>query len=853
MLVGLGPLLGTVHPDCWPLSARFCVARSAALIGFCLGCPTVPPPHACAGSTFLSAHQQQTLDTLERHVAYFCSAEPLSSQALGRSCEKFKLLFEPSAALPNLDSSDPVTADARLAKLVADLHSGWDSYARRPRPPAKNRAPQPPPVDPNLPTDLGTCCLPAGLSCKEIFADRIKWTLPPSFNPLPFLTDPVVRAVYMDPDALRLPSREWPKLPAAQVHATRGEILRLASKWDEHQALALVPCSEVDDAEACGCFSVPKDSEFDRFIVNPSVANSRSRPYSNFTKSLAPGFLLALAHIPNDNSVIRFGADDLNEMYYTFEIPPSRAKRNCLRIRFKAHEVEHFQAFARAPCSDHYYVSLRALAMGDCMAVEFAQQSHFNVLRFVAYCMRPSQQVTYRSPAPRSATWEFLSIDDHLTAQVVSRAAWRSGQADRDTSIFAASEVAYKSVGLVQHPRKRRRDELRGVYLGAEADGETGIVGAPRCRIIVLMVLTALVARKGVASSSLLASILGLWVHVFMFRRPVLALLNQSFLDSRREPLDQIMPLHRDTVNELLALSVLGPVLQTDLRVSYTERLFAMDASPDGAGLVEATLPESVVKELWRFSEQHGFYTRLANPAADCLEDLGIDSTPAFGHTDAPAAPQCFPVGRPLAEGVVYDALELFSETDEWTAAHQAAGLRTFPGLRANDGGSPRAVLVSDFHSDAVFHELRGLALRRVVGEWHATPPAGSFQAFRRPRLRSKGQPAGCEAEASVRNDNRLARRIAFLLCLVATNGGYYSIEQPGSSVMFYLQCFVRLASLGGVLTRYCCCSFGAPFKRPRQILHKGLASRAWGSLHLRCARPLSGRRHFLFTEACCF
>ena len=507
----------------------------------------------------------------------------------------------------------------------------------------------------------------------------------------------------MYPDALRLPSREWPKLPAAQVPASRSEILRLAGKWDDHQALALVPCSEVDDAEACGCFSVSKDSEVDRFIVNPSVANSRSRPYSNFTKSLAPGFLLSLAHIPNNDSVIRFGADDLSEMYYTFEIPSSRAKRNCLRVRFKAHEVEHFRALATAPCSDRYYVSLRALAMGDCMAVEFAQQSHFNVLRFVAYCMRPSQQVTYRSPAPRSATWEFLSIDDHLTAQVVSRASWRLGQPDRDTSIFAASEVAYKSVGLVQHPRKRRRDELRGVYLGAEADGETGIVGAPRCRVIVLVVLTALIARKGVASSSLLASVLGLWVHVLMFRRPVLALLNRSFLDSRREPVDRVMPLHRDTVNELLALSMLGPALQTDLRVSYTEKLFAMDASPDGAGLVEAPLPESVVKELWRFSEQRGFYTRLANPAADCLEGLGIDSAPAFEHTERPAVPQCFPAGRPLSEGVLCDALELCAETCEWTAAHKAAGLRTFPGLLGSDDAAPRVVLFSDLHSDAVF------------------------------------------------------------------------------------------------------------------------------------------------------
>ena len=259
--------------------------------------------------------------------------------------------------------------------------------------------------------------------------------------------------------------------------------------------------------------------------------------------------------------------------------------------------------------ANFYYISLRALAMGDSMAVEFAQQAHFNVLRFEASCMNPSQQVTYRTPAPRSSTWEFLSIDDHLTLQLVSRSAWRASQPLRDSAIFESAEGAYKRVGLVQHPRKRRREETHGIYLGAEVDGVLGLVGAPRARVLVLMLLTTIIARKGVCSASLLASLVGLWIHVLMFRRPVMAILSQSFTDARREPADEVFSLHRDTLNELLALSALGPLIQTDLRVSYVDKLFAMDASPDGAGLVEADLPNSVVKELWRFSEQRGFYT----------------------------------------------------------------------------------------------------------------------------------------------------------------------------------------------------------------------------------------------------
>ena len=152
-----------------------------------LGCPTVPPKDACVGGTFLSAHQQQALDTLERHVAFFCSAEPLSSQALGRSCEKFNLLLELASALPELDTSDPCKADAFLTKLITDLHAGWDTYARRPRGPPRCSVPQPPHAKPSQHDKLGTCSLPSGLTCKGGAFGSHKVDTPTFFRSNPFL------------------------------------------------------------------------------------------------------------------------------------------------------------------------------------------------------------------------------------------------------------------------------------------------------------------------------------------------------------------------------------------------------------------------------------------------------------------------------------------------------------------------------------------------------------------------------------------------------------------------------------------------------------------------------------------
>ncbi|CAE7728840.1 carA2, partial [Symbiodinium necroappetens] len=108
-------------------------------------------------------------------------------------------------------------------------------------------------------------------------------------------------------------------------------------------------------------------------------------------------------------------------------------------------------------------------------------------------------------------------------------------------------------------------------------------------------------------------------------------------------PRNRVVALQRATLNELLALVMLGPVLQTDIRVSYVPRLFRMDASPDGAGIAYASVPEAVVKELWR-------------------------------HGDTVAIP------TPMRERIVYDVAELFGSGTFWTAAHAKLGLRCGPG-----------------------------------------------------------------------------------------------------------------------------------------------------------------------------
>ena len=175
--------------------------------------------------------------------------------------------------------------------------------------------------------------MPASVA-KPVVASRVQWEHSPSFDPIPFLTDPWVKDAFLDPANVRLPSSKWVDKPQGRVHCSRQELLKLAEKWDTKGACRIFCVNEINQDEAVGNFTVPKDEQFDRLILNPQRVNARLQSYSHFIKSLAPRSLFSLIRLERDQ-VLRLSADDLAEMYYTVKIPEARAKRNCIGLNSK--------------------------------------------------------------------------------------------------------------------------------------------------------------------------------------------------------------------------------------------------------------------------------------------------------------------------------------------------------------------------------------------------------------------------------------------------------------------------------------------------------------------------------------
>ena len=224
---------------------------------------------------------------------------------------------------------------------------------------------------------------------------------------------------------------------------------------------------------------------------------------------------------------------------------------------------------------------LNAPAMGDNMAVEIANAAHEGVLRSLG-ALQPHEQAIHRRPFPRGPFVEMLNIDDHTGFRKLS---WHGSAprpddpGRRDKAVFSACDAGYPRVGLIQHPGKRARSVTHTVVVGAEVEGRIGIVCAPLVRTVALCRLTLIQVFLGRSTRSLLSSLVGCWVQVFLYRRPLLSLFTRvyTFISSLDDECEYELPVAvRD---ELQACTYLAFVAMTDLRAAPHPEVFGTDAS----------------------------------------------------------------------------------------------------------------------------------------------------------------------------------------------------------------------------------------------------------------------------------
>ena len=189
--------------------------------------PVRPPVHACIGSHITPA-QHDILERLERLIIHYSSMTGFSSGDLGRSAEKFQDLIRCIQELPQ--QQEPGLED--LEQISMAILSDFDPYSSHfARKDCRSEAAVDPPLS-HCGTDTDVRVELPLTSSRPVVSDRVKWEYAPSFDAAPFLSNPLIRSAYLDPEVLRKLIEQWEHFPPGKVFCTKEELLKLTQRSD---------------------------------------------------------------------------------------------------------------------------------------------------------------------------------------------------------------------------------------------------------------------------------------------------------------------------------------------------------------------------------------------------------------------------------------------------------------------------------------------------------------------------------------------------------------------------------------------------------------------------------------------
>ena len=284
--------------------------------------------------------------------------------------------------------------------------------------------------------------------------------------------------------------------------------------------------------------------------------------------------------------------------------------RNALAWSLTAAEASHFRAFktARAGCAN-YIPALSTMAMGDVNAVEIGQQAH--VLLAAGIGIQRGDLITLRGRMPRQHFAVGIIIDDFVVVERVPRNIANAG-IGADIAKLMVEE--YRRVGLSPNDDKRVKDSKQPQFWGISIDGEEGILRPQVERVLPIAMLTAKVAKLGVANRKLLEVLAGSWISILAVRRRAMCLLSSIFHDIQDYDYDTIFTMRASTVSELWSVVVLAPLLCSDLRARPSDELSMVDASDTHRAEVHCLLEPGVGEELVRHKLTKASWTKLLSP-----------------------------------------------------------------------------------------------------------------------------------------------------------------------------------------------------------------------------------------------
>ena len=618
-----------------------------------------------------------------------------------------------------------------------------------------------------------------------------------------------------------------------------AELFALAKKWDDNRLLYLHRF-EVPHHQRVRIFNVWKSCESDRQIGDRRGRNACESIVQGPSRRLPTGPDFCYLVCNPKHSMLRISVSDRKDYYHQLQVSESRAISNTIGGGLDFAPLSDTSAYAafvlknhgrskrdRIVAGDHLKsathpllpdgqiaMAFRSVLQGDHGGVEFATSAHEGLLQQFG-CLTPRSRMTSEKPMFSDGCGQGLVIDDFYAVSVEKKEAVASDSWSHDRLNRALSSYDYAA--LMGSPEKDLDSVSVGKVIGAQLNSSdaalaNGVVtvGAPLEKRLALSWITMQLIRLRYSTDSLHLCLLGGWVSSLLYRRALMCILKKSF--SVVDPsytagsTPKVIPLSHDVCDELLLLSVLAPMMLTNIGALFGEEAFATDASKDMGAIVSCPMSCSLQSLIFRACASKGSYTRLQS-VRDNLLDFFSGSD---GYRDE--SPLMHP-SRPLAFD--FDFIEIFAGASKITRKMADRGWRVGPPVELS--------FSTEFNMEFV-HVINWLSwmissgrLRSFVVE----PPCTTYSIMRRPALRSKFCPFGFnirDRQTSVRN--LLAHRA--LSCMYL--GHRYLcpgiLENPYSSLIKHLPSWNNVMRLPfASQCRSDSCRFGSPHLKPFRFM----------------------------------
>eukprot|EP00438_Fugacium_kawagutii_P030498 Skav212494 [mRNA] locus=scaffold2060:20226:24812:- [translate_table: standard] len=671
---------------------------------------------------------------------------------------------------------------------------------------------------------------------RSLDSDRLLLHGTGHWDPTPWLSDTLVMA-FRHPDVL-LFDRDLEGVALPRSTDPMPEVVKLAQLWDRQSLLCIhsQDFGKLHPERLVRIFNCYKNSFSDRQIGDRRGRNAVEAKVEGPSRSLPTGHDLLDLHLDPQLEALSISVTDRRDYYHQLKATRSRAISNTVGPGIPWNllkDTEAFSAFLllnartrrdRRLVGDDLgaseaqpsrkedkwikpsplYIAFSSVLQGDHGGVEYACDAHVNFLKEHGL-LQDTSRVTSDKPFLGSEIMEGLCIDDYFAVSKVNRQDLTGDPPD--VQCFRKAQEAYQKEKILGSSNKDVVGQRVAKVVGAQIDSSEealshGLctIGSPPSKRYSLSWITLMVCQLACTTDVLHVCLLGAWVSVLMYRRPLMSLLNKSFRLVNASQVDSVHPklvrLPRTVVTELLLLAVLVPFAVSDLAAEFCEEVFCTDASLARGAICGAPIDPCLAKVLWSGLRSKGAYHRLLTPSEALLKKLNLSE-------ELPVIPE-LSVERPKA--FYYDFLEVFSGAATVTAVLAGRGFVVGPPIDLS--------LSEEFNMEwaHVCSWISFLICSRRVRSFLVSPPCTTFSIMRRPALRSKFCPYGFHTSCPVTAlGNLLAHRGLQLLYLGLRYGVPGLFECPWAALTRHLPAYKSfLEKSHASATRCDSCMFGS-------------------------------------------